>query len=188
MPYCKNDKLRTYVGDEPSPKGLGYCAHVEKENTIMKGLDGNIWIIKNGKWIRYNLNKLIKKIYKKLYNWWYKIASLGFYVVYKDKKVFFYKTKIEDSDNIKYIIWSGQSDDSLTFFIYYILQKLSVNKIEEFIVTKNISLYLVLNFNIFFKKSKLYTNKDYTLQYLEKINEIKIMNKLKKSSILKKYI
>ena len=29
MPYCKNDQKRTYKGDEPSPKGLGFCAHAE---------------------------------------------------------------------------------------------------------------------------------------------------------------
>lgn len=33
MPKCKNDNKRTYKGTEPSPKGLGYCAHAEKINT-----------------------------------------------------------------------------------------------------------------------------------------------------------
>jgi hypothetical protein len=27
---CLNDPHRTYKGDEPSPKGLGYCASKEK--------------------------------------------------------------------------------------------------------------------------------------------------------------
>ena len=31
MPLCKNDPKRKYTGDEPSPKGLGWCAHGEKE-------------------------------------------------------------------------------------------------------------------------------------------------------------
>ena len=30
MPKCKNDPKKSYKGDEPSPKGLGYCAHAEK--------------------------------------------------------------------------------------------------------------------------------------------------------------
>ena len=30
MPKCKNDPKRTYKGTEPSPKGLGHCAHTEK--------------------------------------------------------------------------------------------------------------------------------------------------------------
>ena len=138
---------------------------------------------------KYTLDKLIKKIFKKLYNWWYKIASSGFYIVNKNNKVIFSKNKVEEIDNIKYIIWTGQSTDSLTFFIYYILQKLSINKIEELLFIKNISLYLIINnFKLFFIKSKLYTVKDYTLHSLEEINEIKIINKLKKSDILNKYL
>lgn len=139
--------------------------------------------------VEYNLDKLVKKIFKKLYNWWYKIASSGFYIVNKNNKVTFSKNKVEEIDDIKYIIWTGQSTDSLTFFIYYILQKLSINKIEEFISTKNISSYLIIdNFKTFFIKSKLYTIKDYTLNSLEEINDTKIINKLKKSNILNKYL
>jgi hypothetical protein len=49
MPKCINDVNKSYTGDEPSPKGLGYCAHAEKIGTIKKGKDGNIWIIKKTK-------------------------------------------------------------------------------------------------------------------------------------------
>jgi hypothetical protein len=35
-----------YTGKEPSPKGLGYCAHLRAAGTRMRGLDGNMWIIK----------------------------------------------------------------------------------------------------------------------------------------------
>lgn len=45
MPPCKNDPKSSYKGDEPSPKGLGYCAHAEKVGTIKKGKDGLLWII-----------------------------------------------------------------------------------------------------------------------------------------------
>jgi len=45
MPYCKNDPKKTYKGDEPSPKGLGYCAHSENIGSIKNGKDGNKWII-----------------------------------------------------------------------------------------------------------------------------------------------
>ena len=45
MPKCKNDPKRTYKGTEPSPKGLGHCAHSEKVGKKMKGKDGNQWII-----------------------------------------------------------------------------------------------------------------------------------------------
>ena len=46
MPKCKNDESKSYKGDEPSPKGLGYCAHAEKEGSEKKGKDGNMWEVK----------------------------------------------------------------------------------------------------------------------------------------------
>ncbi len=48
---CFNDPTRYYKGDEPSPKGLGYCAHCEKIGYEMNGLDGRVWKVvktKNG--------------------------------------------------------------------------------------------------------------------------------------------
>ncbi len=58
MPACIKNKTKSYKGKEPSPKGLGFCAHCEKVGTIKKGNDGNKWIVvkaKNAKrWIRYN--------------------------------------------------------------------------------------------------------------------------------------
>ena len=65
MPICKNDPKRKYIGNEPSPKGLGWCAHGEKEGSIRIGLDKNKWIVKkvsNGslRWF-----KTIKDIEKK---------------------------------------------------------------------------------------------------------------------------
>ena len=46
MPKCKNDETRSYKGDEPSPKGLGFCAHAEPEGSRKKGKDGNMWEVK----------------------------------------------------------------------------------------------------------------------------------------------
>ena len=46
MPTCKNDCKRYYRGDEPSPKGLGYCAHAEKINQRRRGKDGKFWVVK----------------------------------------------------------------------------------------------------------------------------------------------
>lgn len=48
---CKNDTSRTYAGTEPSPKGLGYCAHAAPEGSTRKGKDGRQWTVrvdKNG--------------------------------------------------------------------------------------------------------------------------------------------
>lgn len=42
---CKNDPKSHYKGDEPSPKGRGYCAHAEKVGTKKKGTDGGIWTV-----------------------------------------------------------------------------------------------------------------------------------------------
>ncbi len=60
MPKCKNDKTRSYKGTEPSPKGLGWCAHGEKVGKKRKGADGNRWVVKkisNGskRWVKYTL-------------------------------------------------------------------------------------------------------------------------------------
>ena len=77
MPKCKNDPARSYKGTEPSPKGLGYCAHAMKEGATKKGKDGNKWIIKkvkNGskRWMKVSgkgkLQKVDKKVKKKEVN------------------------------------------------------------------------------------------------------------------------
>ncbi len=34
MKKCINDPLSYYLGTEPSPKGLGYCANIEKKKYI----------------------------------------------------------------------------------------------------------------------------------------------------------
>ena len=65
MPECIKDSKKYYKGDEPSPKGLGFCAHSEKVDTIKTGLDGNEWIINETgkgikKWIKYN-NKIVNQ-------------------------------------------------------------------------------------------------------------------------------
>ena len=40
---CLNDPSKEYTGTEPSPKGLGYCAHAEKIGSIRVGNDENVW-------------------------------------------------------------------------------------------------------------------------------------------------
>lgn len=49
---CKNDPLTKYKGTEPSPKGLGYCAHPQALGSKKTGLDGKQYQVradKNGK-------------------------------------------------------------------------------------------------------------------------------------------
>lgn len=67
MPKCLNDPTRNYTGNEPSPKGLGYCAHNQKIGLIKKGKDGNNWEVKkiqNGgkRWVKIS-NKDMVNIY-----------------------------------------------------------------------------------------------------------------------------
>jgi len=45
MPKCINDDKKKYSGKELSPKGIGYSADAETTGLIMKGNDGNIWIV-----------------------------------------------------------------------------------------------------------------------------------------------
>ena len=50
--WCKNDRAAAYSGDEPSPKGDGYCAHAEEAGARRKGKDGRMWVVaadKNGR-------------------------------------------------------------------------------------------------------------------------------------------
>ncbi len=63
MPLCKNDPKKSYKGDEPSPKGLGYCAHAEKVGVTKKGKDGNKWKIETTskgikRWVKQNNKKI----------------------------------------------------------------------------------------------------------------------------------
>jgi len=190
MPNCKNDNTRTYVGNEPSPKGLGYCAHAEIEGKIMKGKDGNNWIKSNGRWnkiVEYKLEKIKKVLEKKIYSWFKKISKEGFFIINKENKCKFYKgndIKKLDIDEINMMIWTSQSLDSLTFFINYILEKIDNEMIEDLIKSKNSLLYILDNQKKFLKKSKLFTDKDFTLKRQEKINDSKIIKKLQKSTKL----
>lgn len=53
---CNCDAKKFYTGKEPSPKGLGFCAHCSSENITMKGLDGELWknqrYSKGKRWMR----------------------------------------------------------------------------------------------------------------------------------------
>lgn len=67
MPKCKNDSTRSYKGNEPSPKGLGYCGHAEKLGKKRKGLDGNFWIVVKNKsgikrWTKYKKESKKSKV------------------------------------------------------------------------------------------------------------------------------
>jgi hypothetical protein len=57
MPKCIGDPSRSYKGTEPSPKGLGYCAHTHSVGTTKTGNDGNTWTVETTyrgtkRWVR----------------------------------------------------------------------------------------------------------------------------------------
>jgi hypothetical protein len=58
---CKNDSTKSYKGDEPSPKGLGYSASAEETGYEMVGLDGNLWVVSQTKtckrWVKQTNDK-----------------------------------------------------------------------------------------------------------------------------------
>jgi hypothetical protein len=173
MPYCKNNSKKTYVGNEPSPKGLGYCASGEKEGTKMKGKDGNIWIKSNGKWIKHNQIDYNKILFNKLYKWWLMLSQGGIIVIYqndshklikssKSKKEIVIKWNEYNKDKeIKAIIWSAMSIDVIQQFVAYLIKKSTKNQLDELIKMKNLPDYLLENYKKYFKKEKFISSKDY---------------------------
>jgi hypothetical protein len=182
MPNCKNNSKKTYKGDEPSPKGLGFCASAEKEGIEMKGKDGNMWVKKNGKWIKKNTKeKYYKKILDKLYKWWMPLSQGNIIIIYQDGKNKLIKSNMKTRQaqskdiiekwselgkdkEVKAIIWSAQSVDSIQFFVEFLLKKMTIEQLEEFVKIKNLSEYILENYKKYFIKNKLYSDKDYYLK------------------------
>ena len=177
MYICKNNLKKHYTGDEPSPKGLGYCASGEKEGKIMKGKDGNLWIVSNGKWIKYK-NDYYKEIEDKLYKWWYKLSQGNIIVIYNDDKYKLitstkktYKARLNyindkwkeynNDKDIKAIIWSAQSVDTIQFFIKRLIKKSKKEELEQYIKNKNLPEYLIKNYKKYFRKYEFIGKKDY---------------------------
>jgi hypothetical protein len=104
MPICKKDSKSSYKGNEPSPKGLGYCAHSENVDTKMKGKDGNMWIIKktstgSKRWVKLSSNTKVEKKGKKYYV--HDNGGRPFEVVVNKNDVSIYK-RDENDDNENY--------------------------------------------------------------------------------------
>ena len=98
MPTCKNDPSKKYKGTEPSPKGLGWCAHSEKEGKVRKGKDGKEWIVKK---VKNGSKRWVKKPSTKIPNdREYKITvsyrSIAYYMFPDYKMINFPKTWIYD--------------------------------------------------------------------------------------------
>jgi hypothetical protein len=182
MPTCKNNSKKSYKGNEPSPKGLGFCASSEKDGTKMKGRDGNIWIKKSGKWIKYeNPIDYHKLLYKKLYKWWFNLSTGNIIIIKKDNSIKLIKSKLKTikaqikdvleqwvefnkDPEVIAIIWSAQSLDSLTNFIEFLIKKTSKAKLNDILKLSNIPTYLLSNYKKYFVKYNFVGPKDYTLK------------------------
>jgi hypothetical protein len=118
MPKCKNDKNKSYIGNEPSPKGLGYCAHAEIIGKRCQGFDKNIWEVKETstgvkRWVK-KLNSKDNKLegHKK-----YFIHSNGSrpYLVYV-KKLDVHIYKIENESKLNFEDYSLKDEDNLWMY------------------------------------------------------------------------
>jgi len=184
MPSCKNDPTRKYKGSEPSPKGLGFCAHGMKIGAVKKGKDGNKWEVrevKNGskRWMKTdNKEKIQKDLFKKLYKWWLKLSIGGLLIIYKNgkykniksnKKTLSAQTKniinkhieLGNNKDVKAIIWSNISYETLENFTNYLTYKTSKKELNNILNSKKLIDYLIKNYKKYFNKYKLETNKDY---------------------------
>lgn len=170
MPKCINDPSRSYKGTEPSPKGLGYCAHSEKINSKKNGKDGNVWIvkkIKNGskRWVKLNSKNVIIKVYL--------IPKITIIQKNDDKELYsdIYKKMPVKYKGIvtKYLEYFGEKffKEALLFGINFQLQFKDIRK--KFNISDK---YDIKNFNI--------SMKDYKLKNGKMIYEIVLDDKQKK--------
>jgi hypothetical protein len=192
MPNCKNDPTRKYKGTEPSPKGLGYCAHSMKVGAVKKGKDGNKWIIKemkngNKRWVKVNIKEKIQKdLFKKLYKWWLKLSIGGLLVIYKNGKHKFVKSnkkthpakskdlakkwiELDENKEVVAIIWSGQSYETLHYFSNYLVYKTSKKELDNILKSKKLTDYLIKNYKKYFYKYINKTKKDYMFKGFQKL-------------------
>ena len=132
MPRCKNAKTGRYKGTEPSPKGLGYCARGEKIGKKKKGLDGNMWEVKETKkgvtrWVKITKiqkstkKKSTKKKSKSIKKWDTKKI-----IVHKNKKIYKSGNKISISNNN--LIYLSFGEKKTTGRIYFGLNNLKNTK------------------------------------------------------------
>ena len=117
----------------------------------------------------------------KLYKWWRPLSEGNIIAIYKDgkhslitSKMKTHKSKLNDisekwkeldeNKDVKCIIWSAQSVDIIQSFIDYIVQKLSIKKLDDLVKMKNIPEYLLKNYKKYFVKYEYVGNKDYTFK------------------------
>jgi len=143
MPPCKNDAKRSYTGEEPSPKGLGYCAHAEAEDSERAGRDGRTWVVRSGRWVPQDA--LRKALERQLYPWWDRMAGGDVMVIRADGTYTMLtstkKTSLARSNdvsrqaglaaadpNVVAIVWEAPSLDGFWSFLQYIRRRVPLDE------------------------------------------------------------
>ena len=184
MPPCKNDPTRSYAGTEPSPKGLGYCAHAEAEEVVRTGRDGLPWIVREDRrgvlsWGRQDA--LTDRLGAALDAWWSQLAESSVMVIYKNgshammrspRKT--YSARLNDVERqwraagadpeVVAIVWSSPSSDNFTSFIAHIRKNVPKDAQEALANSWNPVALLAASHKKYFMKHEYYTKKDYTLK------------------------
>lgn len=152
----------------PSPTN---SATKYKIGTKKKGNDGNLYIVsitktKVKRWTKYDDTS--DKLKKKIYKWWKKLSDGQIIIVYEKTYKFDKNSKkwkdYSNNKDIKAIIWSPISSDSLDSFTNYIVKKNSKKELKKILKLKNNLNYFIENYKKYFVKYKIYSNKDYTLK------------------------
>lgn len=158
MHICKNDPKKFYKGDEPSPKGFGYCAHAESIGKVRKGKDGNMWKVETTskgvkRWVvqikKQEQEKSVKKSKRYYIHSGYDgnlgYTPIDYLVIINKKKAIVYQTpKNFYSEIIK--------DNNKDFFIYsskiyesYFTKKILEFEFDKVFIAKGIMQVLFLN-------------------------------------------
>jgi len=142
MPLCIKDPKKSFTGNEPSPKGLGYCAHSEEIGTLKKGLDGNLWIVvKTGK----NIKRWI--IHKKILT-----KDNIYYKKIKEKHIG-YKTYFTHSNYQRpYLVYIKNNN----IFIYNIPENMEIDKSSN---KSSDNKWMYINLVKKYKASKIFIGK-----------------------------
>ena len=118
MPKCSNDNTKSYTGNEPSPKGLGFSASGEDVGKIMVGLDGSNWIVSQTKtckkWVKVNNEITSKKRSTKTKT---KKDSLDFDNMEEDCYTYTYLPDVDENELINETGLEEKFGGSKPFFI-----------------------------------------------------------------------
>ena len=154
MSKCKNSSTGTYKGTEPSPKGLGYCARGEKLGKKKKGLDGNMWEVKEtnkgiARWVKISKKstkkpvkksakkstkkstKSVKKPVKKISKRPIGNLTVTDIIVHKNNKVFKNNKLTISNNNLVYLQMFKINKNTTGSRLYFGLANLKGNKKEE---------------------------------------------------------